>query len=71
MKAFQLFLLLFLLITLCFGKTPKEILKCAINKLDTDLVEDFVSTFKFSPDIAYALLAVHKGEFINAINACL
>ena len=71
MKAFQLFLLLFLLITLCSGKTSKEILKCAINSLDSYLVEKFLSTYKLSPDLAYGLLAMNKKTFINAINVCL
>ena len=71
MKAFQLFLFLFLLITLCFGKTSKEILKCAVNSLEDNLVEQFISTFKISSDLAYGLLAMNKKKFINAINVCL
>ena len=69
MKAFQLFLIILLLISLnC--KMARDILVCAVVKLSDEVCEEMYQAVLEGKSDSYISLVLNLEEFVNAIQIC-
>ena len=70
MKAFQLLLVICLLLSITCGRTPRQTLSCAIEKLPNDVCEDIYKALLNSKAGNYISLSFDLGRIKSAMTSC-
>lgn len=70
MKAFQLLLVICLLLSITCGRTPRQTLSCAIGKLSDGVCEDIYKALLNSKAGNYVSLSFDLGRIKSAMTSC-
>ena len=69
MKVIQLLLIICFIVSISCN--ARDVLKCAVGKMNSEVMKTFVSRFKINSLLGYSYLNGYKSDFNSAINKCL